>query len=882
MAPCCRRAPYLTKLHISVHSRYAITPPDTSIRPILTSAMQQSQRKTLRQTRRGPRFLATSTIGLLVVYALVPAASFAQERDESLDAEYGSKILEYTTHVRFVNPLVDHLPASDDVPSPLDVFGTIIGAPDVLHTTAEIYDYFAQLAAASPRVATRSIGQSEEGRQMIEVIVSSEENIANLDGIRRDLNRLADPRVTSAEDAGAIFDRGVPIYYITAGLHSPETGSPEMVMELAYRLAVSETEMIRGIRDNVVLIFVPVVETDGRDRIVDSYRYRAANDSVGPGLPYWGAYAAHDNNRDGYGLALNLTRNVLASFLHWKPQIMHDLHESVPYLYTSTGLGPYNEHIDPITVNEWHNLAHEEVGVLTSMNMPGVWTHAFYNGWAANYLIWIANLRNATGRFYETFGNSIPETVERELSSRQTSREWYRTNPPLEKVTWSLRNNTNYMQSGVLTALNYIAENRRETLSNFYLKSARSLEKGRTEAPYAWIIPREQTRRLATARLVNLLIDQGLEIHEATGELSWRTGDDSSNVATADAGDFVVRMDQPYRTLAQVLLDEQNFPDGARPPYDDTGWTLPYLHQVRAFRVADSTILEASMRRVETHVMPEGGVDGSGRYYLLANTTDDEIAVFRFRLPGVRMDAAERKFVVDGVEYPAGSLVIDSRDNSSSALREIDDVASSLGLVVQRTSAVPDVPKHDVEVPRVGLVHTWVATPQDAGWWHFAFDEIGIPYTYLSEQDLATQDLSEFDVLIMPRAFASPQQLVAGNSAWLEILCPGAATGLIPSLGHIDETDDVRRGMGYEGLARLKQFIESGGVFITEGSTTAFPIDMAITQARFDRHTGESAGTRLSCSHGTERLAFADRLRYRRFTRGVLQCRTRLPGRRRS
>ncbi|CAN0503871.1 unnamed protein product, partial [Laminaria digitata] len=441
------------------------------------------------------------------LFLLLASTAQAQE----IDSTYSKKILEYTTDMRFVNPMVDHLPYADSIPSPLDYFGTIIGAPGILHETSEIYGYFRALAEASDRVMVRTIGETEEGREMIEVIVADEVVLANLERHRRDLNMLSDPRALSDEGAARLIERTKPIYYITAGLHSTETGSPEMVMELAYRLAVSETEMIQHIRDNVILIFTPVAEPDGRDRIVDVYKYRADNKDVGPDLTYWGKYAAHDNNRDGFGLSLALTRNILDTYLHWKPQVMHDLHESVSYLYTSTGLGPYNEHIDPITISEWHNLAHEEVTELTRLGMPGVWTHAFYNGWAANYLIWMANVRNSTGRFYETFGNSIPDTKERKLSTRQTSREWYRSNPPLEKTMWSLRNNTNYMQSGVLAALKYTADNRKEFVENYYTKSKSSVTKGMTEAPYAWVIPRDQHRPLATVNLVNLLMQQGLE-----------------------------------------------------------------------------------------------------------------------------------------------------------------------------------------------------------------------------------------------------------------------------------------------------------------------------------------------------------------------------------
>ncbi|RME00879.1 MAG: hypothetical protein D6814_02710, partial [Calditrichaeota bacterium] len=527
------------------------------------------------------------TAGFL--FEIMPQKGYTQQK---MDEAYAAKIKEYTTDARFLNEWVDHLPKSDTVPSPLDYFGDIIGSPERLHYTYEIYGYLRELAQASPRVSVRTIGKTEEGREMIEVMIADEQTLENIETYRTYLNQLADPRQLSEAQAKEIISKAKPIYYITAGLHSPETGSPEMLMELAYRLAVEESPMIQNIRNHLIFIFTPVVEADGRDRIVDIYKWRKAHKDFGPGLLYWGHYVAHDNNRDGFGMALALTRNLLKSYLHWKATVMHDLHESVPYLYVSTGTGPYNEYIDPITIDEWHNLAHEEVTELTRRGMPGVWTHGFYTGWAANYLIWIANNRNAIGRFYETFGNSVPDTKERKLQKRQTSVEWYRPSPPLKKTQWSLRNNTNYMQSGVLAALNYVASHATRFVENFYLKSRNAIRKGKQEAPYAYVIPANQRRPIAAAKLVNFLRMQGLEVHEAQEKLSWSpakkptgkkmqpTNGKSKKSARAKMlqapkGSYVVRMDQPYRSLARILLDRQNFPKKATPPYDDTGWTLP-------------------------------------------------------------------------------------------------------------------------------------------------------------------------------------------------------------------------------------------------------------------------------------------------------------------
>lgn len=778
-------------------------------------------------------------ISCFVLFLLFPCFVFAQNDDE-----YAAKIKEYTTDTKFLNEMVDHLPKSDVVPSPLQHFGSIIGAPGILHYTDEIYGYLRAVANTSDRVVVENIGKTEENRDMINVIISDASTIAELETYRTYLNQLADPRTITDDQAKMIVTKAKPIYFFTGGLHSPETGSPEMLMELAYRLAVEDSPMINAIRENVIVMFVPVAEPDGRDRMVDIYNYRKANNDMGPGLIYWGHYVAHDNNRDGFGLGLALTRNILDFFLHWKPQVFHDLHESVPYLYVSTGTGPYNDYIDPITIDEWHNISFEEVTELTRRGMPGVWTHGFYTGWAANYLMWISNTRNAMGRFYETFGNSIAGTHERKLRSRSTSKKWYRPNPPLEKTEWSLRNNTNYMQSGVLVALHYVAKNNTRFLENFYTKSKNSLNRGKEEAPYAFVIPKFQRRPQATAKFVNLLMQQGLEIHVADEKLEWQAKskkkskvvskekkkDEKEKLKSAEKGSYVVRMDQPYRTLAMVLLEKQNFPKDATPPYDDTGWTLPYLWHVEAHKVGDKAILSRKMTMLNEPIMLEGKLEKKGRkIFLLNNTTDDNVTVFRLTLADIQMFAAEEPFKADKRDFNSGTIIIKTEDNPEDVTDRIEETVEKLGLIVRGVSKMPDVNTHELEVPKIALVHTWVSTPQNAGWWRLAFDKIGIPYTYLSEQDLGAMDLSQFNVIILPQTRASTSTLVSGNSEVGQPI-PWKNTPEYKHIGKIDETEDIRKGMGDQGVGNLRKFIKDGGVFITEASTSSFPIDVGITR----------------------------------------------------
>src|ERR1041384_5067223 len=247
------------------------------------------------------------------------------------DEGYTAKIKEYTTEKYFSTELVDHLPASATVPTPEKVLGYIVGAPNKLTYTQDLYRYYRALAAASPRVRIFTAPEkSEEGREQLLVAVSDEANLQKLERYKEITARLADPRKTSDAEAEQLIKECKPMYWLSGSIHSPETGSPEMLMELAYRLAVDDSPLIQGIRRDTIVLITPVLEVDGHDRMVDVYNYHRANlGKNSPGLLYWGKYVAHDNNRDGLGMALALTRNMMKTFLEYHPQVLHDLHESV-------------------------------------------------------------------------------------------------------------------------------------------------------------------------------------------------------------------------------------------------------------------------------------------------------------------------------------------------------------------------------------------------------------------------------------------------------------------------------------------------------------------------------------------------------------------------
>ena len=755
----------------------------------------------------------------MVLAAVVALLALQQQ---PVDSAYTAKIRELTTEPRFNTELTDHLPADSRVPSPLKVLGYVPGTVGRLSYVADITRYFRALDDASPRVKVFDLGTSDEGRPMIIAAIADSATIANLERYRGITAALADPRRLSADSARALIAGGKAIYYASGSIHSPETGSPEMLMELAYRLAVEDTPLIRQIRDSIITLITPVTEVDGRDRQVDVYRYRKANRNIGPGLIYWGKYTAHDNNRDGIVMSQVLTRTMMNAFFAWHPTVLHDLHESVPFLYTSTGTGPYNRELDPIVISEWHELAFQEITEMTRRGVPGVWTHDFYDGWTPNYMFWVANGHNSIGRFYETYTSRGADCHTVRLPERQTSVEWFRPNPPLNGVRWCIRNNINYQQSALLIALNYMARNGHRYLEQFYRKGVRAVERGRAkEGPNAYVIPANQARPVEAANLVNLLRFHGLEVHRA--ERAFKAG----NVDIA-AGDYVVRLDQPYGPLAKSYFSRQDYGADDPRPYDDTGWTLQLVRNVALRAVTDTSILRAPLAPITADVRIRGSVTG-GRgagAFLIAPTTETALIQFRFALRDVKMFASEDTFSVDRRSYGRGTTIIAAADGIES---RVTQAAESLGLSVIGVRAVPSVARHELDVPRIALVHSWLNT-QNEGWVRYAFDVLRIPYTYMNVQQLKDRELlKQFNVLVLPFVTNNAQQIVNGlpmNGPKI----PWRRSELTPNLGGPDSTDDVRPGIGLDGLAALRDWIEAGGVAITEGGTSGVFTDFGLTR----------------------------------------------------
>ena len=789
------------------------------------------------------RRLSIISVFLLILAAAFDSSILAQTTaNKAVDDDFAKSVKEWTTRPEFSSPLVDHLPKVAGVPSPKDILGHHIGAPKQLTYYADILRYYRALAAASPRVKVVTIGKSTEGRDLVVVFVGADDTIQNLDTYRGYLAQLADPRTISDQQAKEVIAKAKPLYHLSGGLHSGEVGPSEMLMELTYRLATEDSALIRQIRDNVIVSITPVADPDGRDRNVDWYYKYGINETdghpTGAGVPYWGKYIFHDDNRDINYSQVEM-RALLDWYLQWHPPIMHDLHQAQTLLYTFSGQAPQNPNLDPILYGELPMMANFEMAQLTKYGMPGVWTHGYVDMWSPGLSrIHVVKPQRHDpdvrdpGHERREHDEDAPWQSERGGSrtrsrgaaapdaaaitagrSNQSEREWFRPWPATGEFDWSLRNNTNYGETGVLTALQYTAAFPSVILENFYQKSRNSVDTGRKEAVAGYVIPAGQRDATRVARVVNMLRMQGIEVGTANAEVKLKEG-------TFPAGSFIVKRDQPYARLAKILLEKQVYPDPVTRTYDDASWTMGMMSQTEVKEIEDKAVLGVAVTPV-TEVTVAGSVTGSGSVFAVAHLGSNNMITLRYRLKNLKVQAAEKEFKQGATTFPAGSFIV---SGDAGAIRS---AIESLGLAALALPAAPAVPMHDLDLPRLAVYSTWGGT-QDVGWVRYAFDKFEVPFDLIYKDQVRQGNLkASYDVIVIPHQAGSAKRLV------FDIESRGTPIAYKKSeqfkyLGMYGESDDITGGMGIEGVAEIDKFVKAGGVLVTLGNASFFPAEFGL------------------------------------------------------
>lgn len=700
-------------------------------------------------------------------------------------------------------------PALSQVPTPESVIGWRPGADYKLADYGQISEYFHQLDAASDRMMLTEIGTTAEGRPMLLAIISSEENMRQLDRWKDIARRLAMADGLTDAEARTLAREGRAIVWIDGGLHATEVAHAQHTSLLAYHLVSSEDDEVRRIRDNTVVLLMPVMNPDGLEIVTRWYRQNLGTAFETAPLPeLYHKYVGHDNNRDWFMILQPETRAVTYQLWHeWFPQIVYNHHQTGPFpsrIFIPPFKDPMNPNIPPL-VMRGINLVGSAMGLrFAQEGKPGAISRASYTVWwnggmrTAPYfhnqvgILTETNLyRYATPHYYEP--SELPTNF-REGMSTSDPGVFYPN--PWKGGWWRVGDAVEYMLTGSMAVAKIGADLKEDWLYNIYLMGSRAIERGRAGRPFAYVIPPTQWDEGEAVELVNVLRRGGVEIHRA--RRSFRAGG-----TEYPAQSFIAFAAQPFRAHLVDLMEPQEYPDRRvfpggppDPPYDLTGWTLPAQMGVTVHRIDDP--FEASTERVETLTVATapGTVRGNGPIYLLGPNENASVhAVNKLLTQNVRISRATAAFDADGRRWPAGTFLV--RGNPGA----LSGVAQETGVDFLGVSGV-DVDASPMTRPRVGLYKSWVSN-MDEGWTRWILENYEFDFVTLSDADLRG-DLSGFHAIVLPDQDA--ERIMGGHVA-----------GTMP--------EQYTGGVGPEGAANLKRFVEGGGTLVAMDHATDFAID---------------------------------------------------------
>jgi hypothetical protein len=872
------------------------------------------------------------TTALVIAAVSLPAQQMVTEtRDpaQTQDDDFAASVKTWTTQPYFLSPLVDHLPKVSGVPTPKDVLGDHIGAPAKLTYYADILKYYKALAAAVPgRVRIESIGRSDEDRELVVVWISSDANITNLQNNRENLARIADPRSSSPEQIRQLVATTKPQYHLMGGLHSGETGPSEMLMELAYRLTAETSPLINQIRDNVYVSITPVADPDGRDRNVDWF-YRNLELKIGqiaggggrgageqpnpdgaqaqgtgaggsggggrgggtPGVPYWGKYVFHDNNRD-----INLSQVSMRAIADWyftaHPPIIHDLHESLPLLYTYSGAAPQNPNLDPILFAELPFFSNFELAQMTKWGMPGVYTHAFMDGWSPGYLGSIAYNHNGMMRMYETQAGRENAPTGRGAAAAPSAA----ATPPAAASTPGTQ--TAAVTAPAATAKPASGRGRggRGTPGSAPAATAQPASGADAQAagrgaaggpptgrgggqPREWYrgipIPPgtlDNWSRRNNANYMQTGVLSGLQLTSMFPNLVvdnfyQKTRNSIESGKTDPPHGFVIPIQRDMTRVAELvnILRMQRIEVGqASREIKVSDGTFPAGSYVIK---RDQPYGRLAKNLLERQSYPDPSLrtyDDSGWTMGLAMLTDvreiKDKAILDTPTTPVKTATVTGKVSGSGTaglavaHYGSNNMIafryklrrvpmriadkaftIDGTEFPAGSfvvlppadLNAVRNAAVQFGLTGAALSSVPAVPMHDADLPRVAIYSSWNAT-QETGWVRFTFDKFAITFDLIYKERVRKGSLrADYDVIVMPTQTLTRQAIFQPPAA---VPVPYVKDPKYKFLGMYGESPDITGGMGGEAVDAFAKFLDGGGTLIAMGNAVRFPADLGLAR----------------------------------------------------
>jgi hypothetical protein len=704
----------------------------------------------------------------------------------------------------FLLALATHLAlaaAAPHITSPEEAFGFKPGTDRKLADWPQLTAYYRKLASESDRVRYAEIGKTTEGRPFVVLTISAPENLAHLAHYLDIQRRLADPRITSPDEARELIAEDRAVVMVTCAIHSEEIGSSQSASEFAYMLASGDTPQIQAILRNDIVILVPAVNPDGEQLVVDWYKKYVGTpyEGVSP-VVLWHKYVGHDDNRDWITFTQVEIRLTAELVNKWHPQILYDLHQQGAYgarLFLPPWVDPIDPNVDPLLEVSMNALGANTALEVAATGKTGVLSYGVYDLWSPlrDYIAYHNGLRVLTESASANLASPIyipPKALTTGIGYDARRSSWNFANP-WPGGWWRLGDIVDYQIDAFLSILDNAAVYRERYLTNFYQVGRNAVN--RTSGPYAYVIPASQPDEATTARLINTLRTAAVEVGRADTDFD-------ADGKHYSRGTYIVPLNQPYGSFAKTVLEIQHYPNipqypggPLQRPYDVTAQTLPLLFGVNAVAVENK--FSASTTPVTSTVRAAPGRferSSNGHGYLIADHTNSSLyALFSLLKEGARV------YRLTGGDSEPGTIYVPRQRGIDAKLTALAD---QFPISIEPAQQEPQGDALRVHLPRIALYQSWVPS-MDEGWTRWIFDQNHIPYARVVDADIRKGDLNRrFDVVIIPDAM--PKAIIKGHGMHDG---RGAGAPVVPP--------EFRGGLGPQGLANLQTFARDGGTIVT-------------------------------------------------------------------
>jgi len=700
--------------------------------------------------------------------------------------------------------------------SPEKFLGHRVGADRKLADYSQIKAYFEKLDAESPRLKLMTIGQTTLGKPMIMAVITSEQNMAKLDEYRAATRKLRDAALTE-EEARHLARQGKVIVLITCSLHASEIAASQMSMELAYNLVTGRMPFEAAkVLDDVVVLLVPASNPDGQQMVTDWYRKNLGTKYEGGNMPWlYHHYAGHDDNRDWFMFNLTETRAVTRVLYHdWLPQVHIDEHQmgaTGARLFIPPFMDPPVPNVQPLLWRGVNLMGATMAYDLQKNGFRGVEHGRSFTGWwigACDDTSWLhnvigllsemASVRVATPVYIEP--NELPgEVAEKRMNFVD----------PWPGGWWRLRDLVDYELTLSQSLIQAASVHREDILFNFYKMNRTSIEARAKGEPFAYIIPAVQSDTPTALKMLEVLMLGGVQVHQAKEDFQ-------AEGKLYPAGSFVIKLSQPYKPYVWALLERQKYPDirqypggPPEPPYDNAAWTLPLQMGVSCDEV--KTPFEVKLEKLDKVPSLTTAVPKAAAFFALDCRKNASYALaFGLLKAGVAVSRSTDKFKTGQTELPPGSFIVKNTPEAAKALAGLVEKWPAGVLALADASGIPQAP---LQNPRIGLYQSWRSN-MDEGWTRYIFDDMGIAYTTLHNEDFKPPkdkkdqkvDLrAKFDVIVF--ADESPDIILTGK--------PSPTSEFARYFRQFTVPPEYEGGIEKEGVETLKAFVEKGGFVVT-------------------------------------------------------------------